>query len=186
MTIININLSTPFLNGVPNSQVSREWLMFLGAVVTAVNDTSQNGLNTGDVTTLFLTNYMRPPQSEIDYLKKRIDALEKQVAMYHKTAPSALSVQVNDDNTTNANMYPVMSNGFASKRKLKTSSAGLKYNPSTGLLNPKQLQATTGFGCNGKTPQTAFTLGAAASDLATVITLANNLRNMSINNGTGA
>lgn len=43
-----------------------------------------------------------------------------------------------------------------------------------------------GFGCNGKAAQTAYALGAAATDLASVITLANNLRTMSINNGTGA
>lgn len=44
----------------------------------------------------------------------------------------------------------------------------------------------TGFGCNSKTAQTAFALGAAATDLPTVIALANKLRTMSINNGTGS
>lgn len=48
------------------------------------------------------------------------------------------------------------------------------------------LVITDGFGCNGKTAQTAYSLGAAATDLASVITLANNLRTMAINNGTGA
>ncbi len=48
------------------------------------------------------------------------------------------------------------------------------------------LQVDVGFGCNGKTPQTAFALGAAAVDLPTVIALANNLRTMSINNGIGS
>lgn len=46
--------------------------------------------------------------------------------------------------------------------------------------------AFTTFGCNGKAPQAAFALGAAATDLPTVITLANNLRTMSINNGIGS
>jgi hypothetical protein len=48
------------------------------------------------------------------------------------------------------------------------------------------LVVTDGFGCNGKTAQTAYSLGAAATDLASVITLANNLRTMAINNGIGA
>jgi len=46
--------------------------------------------------------------------------------------------------------------------------------------------AFTLFGCNGKAPQTSFALGAAATDLPTVIALANNLRTMSINNGIGS
>lgn len=42
------------------------------------------------------------------------------------------------------------------------------------------------FGCNGAAPQGAYALGAAAVDLATVITLANNLRTMAVNNGIGS
>ncbi len=56
--------------------------------------------------------------------------------------------------------------------------------PNTGKFST--LQSVGGFGCNTKTPQTAFALGAAAVDLPTVIILANNLRTMSINNGTGS
>lgn len=43
-----------------------------------------------------------------------------------------------------------------------------------------------GFGCNTKAAQSAFALGVAATDLPTVITLANNLRTMAINNGMGS
>lgn len=57
---------------------------------------------------------------------------------------------------------------------------------SSGAILGETLQAGTGFGCNGKAPQSAYSLGAAATDLATVITLANNIRTMSINNGTGS
>jgi len=42
------------------------------------------------------------------------------------------------------------------------------------------------FGCNGTTPQTAYSLGAACTDLATVVALANKLRLMAIANGTGS
>jgi hypothetical protein len=47
------------------------------------------------------------------------------------------------------------------------------------------ISVTGAFGCNGATARTPHTLGAAATDLASVITLANNLRTMAINNGTG-
>jgi hypothetical protein len=47
------------------------------------------------------------------------------------------------------------------------------------------LKVSGGFGCNTKPPQGAFVLGAAATDLPTVITLANNLRTMALNNGIG-
>jgi hypothetical protein len=42
------------------------------------------------------------------------------------------------------------------------------------------------FGCNGKSAQSAYALGPAATDLASALTLVNNLRTMSINNGTGS
>lgn len=44
---------------------------------------------------------------------------------------------------------------------------------------------SNGFGCNGVPPQLKATLGSAATDLATVITLANNLRAALIANGIG-
>jgi hypothetical protein len=44
----------------------------------------------------------------------------------------------------------------------------------------------TGFGCNGQAPQSAASLGAAATDLASVITLANNIRTALIANGIGS
>lgn len=47
------------------------------------------------------------------------------------------------------------------------------------------LTAAEAFGCNGATAQTAATLGSAATDLATVITLANNIRTALIANGVG-
>lgn len=45
------------------------------------------------------------------------------------------------------------------------------------------LSVTGAFGCNTKAPQTAYAVGAAATDLATVITLANNIRLALIANG---
>lgn len=63
-----------------------------------------------------------------------------------------------------------------------TQAAGFTQHAS---LDVSGLVVVAGFGCNGKTAQTAYALGAAATDLASVIILANNLRTMSINNGTG-
>jgi len=56
----------------------------------------------------------------------------------------------------------------------------------TTLTTTGAATIATGFGCNGKTAQTAAALGAAATDLPTVITLANNIRTALINNGIGS
>lgn len=47
------------------------------------------------------------------------------------------------------------------------------------------LAVTSFFGCNGNTPQPKATLGNAATDLATCIALANNMRSALIANGIG-
>jgi len=56
----------------------------------------------------------------------------------------------------------------------------------TNLTTSGTATVGTAFGCNGKSAQGSFPLGAAATDLASVITLANNLRTMSTNNGMGS
>lgn len=48
------------------------------------------------------------------------------------------------------------------------------------------LTASAQFGCNGKSAQASVALGAAATDLPTVIALANNIRTALINNGIGS
>jgi hypothetical protein len=53
-------------------------------------------------------------------------------------------------------------------------------------IDANGLVVVAGFGCNGKPSQPAYALGAAATDLASVLVLANNLRTMSINIGTGS
>ena len=45
------------------------------------------------------------------------------------------------------------------------------------------LSASLGFGCNGAAPQTAYSIGAAATDLPTVIALTNKIRLALIANG---
>lgn len=48
------------------------------------------------------------------------------------------------------------------------------------------LAALSGFGCNGTTPQAAYSIGAAATDLPTVIALTNKIRLALIANGIGS
>jgi hypothetical protein len=48
------------------------------------------------------------------------------------------------------------------------------------------LLAVQGFGCNGASAQTSYALGSAATDLSTVIALANAMRTALINNGIGS
>lgn len=48
------------------------------------------------------------------------------------------------------------------------------------------ITTTTTFACNGKAAQASYALPASATDLPTVITLANALKTMAINNGIGA
>lgn len=50
-------------------------------------------------------------------------------------------------------------------------------------VTPTGVTVKDAFGCNGKTAQTSAAVGAAATDLASVITLANNIRTALINNG---
>lgn len=53
----------------------------------------------------------------------------------------------------------------------------------TATLNASGFASSHGFGCNGKTPQTAVTVNAASTDLATVVALCNQLRAALIANG---
>jgi hypothetical protein len=71
----------------------------------------------------------------------------------------------------------------------------LNFNPATGLMVVAQLMVATGFGCNGKSPQTAFASGGAApvsagangwaspSDAAKAQALLNNIRDALVANG---
>lgn len=94
-------------------------------------------------------------------------------------------------NTTSAELDMIITDGtgtgalvFATSPALVTPDIGAASGASLGLSGAATVG--TGFGCNGKAAQTAFALGAAATDLPTVIALANNLRTMARNNGTGS
>ena len=73
--------------------------------------------------------------------------------------------------------------GVNNTEKLRVSSTGLAV--MGALSSTGTIAGTGGFGCNGSSPQTPFSLGAAATDLPTAIALANKLRTMAINNGMG-
>lgn len=55
-----------------------------------------------------------------------------------------------------------------------------------GTVDNTGLKIVAGFGCNGKTQQGAYSLGSAATDLPTVLVLANNIRLALIANGIGS
>jgi hypothetical protein len=58
------------------------------------------------------------------------------------------------------------------------------FTPAAGTFT--NLKANNGFGCNGKAVQGSVTMPAAATDLATAITLVNTIRTALIANGIGA
>jgi hypothetical protein len=60
---------------------------------------------------------------------------------------------------------------------------GIGMTPVYTLDVTGNLRCSTGFGCNGKTPQTAYAVNAASTDLATVVALCNQLRGALIANG---
>jgi hypothetical protein len=76
------------------------------------------------------------------------------------------------------------------------SSAGVSFGDGSGgydtnlyrsganvLKTDDGFQSALGFGCNSKTPQTAYTVNAASSDLATVVALCNQIRAALVANG---
>jgi len=192
MTINTINLSTPFLIGTPNSRVSPEWIRLLA---TLFSNTSTGTSVSSDVEVFSYTQ--RTPINisyrlgEIEAQQLRRPPIQPPVSdalvepLRQRTVSSSNNVLVLDDVTTNATVYPLFANGSSGHRIVKSSSSQWTFNPSTGLMTAAQIVAVGAFGCNGKSAQLPFALGGAATDLATVITLANNLRTMAINNGIG-
>ncbi len=66
-------------------------------------------------------------------------------------------------------------------------SANITVTSATGNFSVgNDLTVSGAFGCNGASIQGSQSLGSAATDLPTVITLANNIRTALINNGIGA
>lgn len=200
---ISINSSTPFLQGVPNSQVSTEWLRYLNSIVVFLQ-TGPTGVTTDDVTQLLQITNPRPLQGVIDQMSHRMKRMEQLIAAMrnerkqkanvadmrsmlttHNTASGALEIDVHRDASRTEDAYPLWSGGYGGMQRAKITNTKYTFNPSTGLLKSTQVQAITGFACNGKTPQTAVTLGAASTDLPSVIALSNNIRTALINNGIG-
>lgn len=187
--VININAATPFLINVPNSQVSPVWIRFLSSIVTVIQNTSSGINLDDFTTLLLTSRSIVDPSENDELratqatlrqqiaanvaLASRVDALES-MAAGRTTASIALraivtdstsrsvasnSSLISDDTSTNATMYLNWSATAAGDNALKVSSTELTFNPSTGLLTSKQLVATTGFACNGKTAQTAYASG---------------------------
>lgn len=172
-----INFNTPFLQGVPNSRVAPEWIRLLGAIVsTVVQQQTDLGSDLSDYTYTLRTTENLPSWFPKDSLFGQSKS---------NTASASTLVQVNDEVTTNQTMLPLFCYGTNAQLGIKSSSTNWTYNPSTGTMTSAILVSVGAFGCNGATPQTSLSLGAVASDLGTVIALANKLRTMAINNGIG-
>lgn len=104
------------------------------------------------------------------------------VAELRKSALTKLSKLSDLAATTSAQFATVISDETGIGLVVFNTSPTL-VTPSLGVASATSMLVNGAFGCNGKTIQTAFSVGGAATDLPTVITLANNLRNMAINNG---
>lgn len=210
-TVLNtINFSTPFLVGVPTSQVSPAWIRLLGSLITTIQQ--QDVTTTEELQAFTFTERQAPNQSQrIADLELMLQAQSRRplpallsapddlVGMIlSKTASAANSVAIMDEVAKNATVYPLWADGTAGARRVQSSSSKWTFNPSTGLMTANQLVATTGFGCNGASAQTAYPSGgdAPAGGVGTAaggwdtaahrdaaITLLNNIRAALVANG---
>lgn len=139
-----INFNTPFLQGVPNSRISPEWIRLFAAIVTIIDlpDSSpSDGAVRGMIRNLQLMVEQLDAQSQRRQSLPALLQSDTQVVQ-RQTAPSANSVAVMDDVTTNLTMYPLWSNGTAGQRAPRTSSTAWTFNPSTGQMTATILAAT--------------------------------------------
>jgi hypothetical protein len=141
--------------------------------------TTLSGSNTGDQTLASLGAAAVAGSSAQDFACKILTTSANSVINTVKIGTAANSNFYVD--TTHAAVRPMSA----------VAGAGIYLQNSAGavtwaLVTVLGLQVAAGFGCNGAAVQTPFALGAASTDLASVITLANNLRTMAINNGMGS
>ena len=102
-------------------------------------------------------------------------------------APSGTAVQGNLQFwTTNASGTSTLAGKIDSAQKWwigSTADTNLYRSAANVLKTDDGFQAVLGFGCNSKTPQTAYSVNAASSDLVTVVALCNQLRAALVANG---
>jgi hypothetical protein len=98
-------------------------------------------------------------------------------------AVSGRCIISNSDISTYMVMYGSTHATLAGVLDVVASSTAVGRWTSTGLIVTGSTTTSTGFGCNGKTAQTAYTVNAASTDLSTVVALCNQLRTALINNG---
>lgn len=107
-------------------------------------------------------------------------------------AGSGGTISVNDTGALGANIKFSGNGGTTPNKYIRAQGGNLEFVNSgyaavvATLSDAGAFTAKAGFGCNTKTAQGAFTLGAASTDLPTVIALANNIRSALIANGIGA
>lgn len=151
--VINtINFNTPFLQGVPNSRVSPEWIRLLGAVIATVTGNDEE-IDFSEIQEIIFTareplnSYVQANEfAAMQQTRRQVPALlvsDDLIGMSRSaTASAANAVSVADNNATNVAMYPVFVDGISGQRTLKTASTGWTFNPSTGKLTAKILAST--------------------------------------------
>lgn len=150
-----------------------------GSIRRKLGVSTLSGSNTGDQTLTSLGAAALAGSSAQDFACKVLT-----------TSANAVINTVKIGTAGTSNFY-VDANNAAVRPSSAAASSGIYLQDTTGvttwaLVTVLGVKVSAGFGCNGATPQTAYALGAAATDLASVITLANNLRTLAINNGTGS
>lgn len=90
---------------------------------------------------------------------------------------STSTAQITDDITTNAAMYPLFSPNNSGYNSLKSSSAKLAFNPSTGVLTSSFAGSLTGNATTASTLQTPRTINGVAFDGSANITISASVAN---------
>lgn len=124
---------------------------------------------------------MRDHTAEIAELRKTVEELKTQLAcLTDQTAAVAEVKKYAQDLEISYSFAPPLTDWeHPGSIGAKTANAGAF----TNLTTSSTCTVNGAFGCNGATAQTAYSVGAAATDLASVITLANNIRDALIANG---
>jgi hypothetical protein len=96
------------------------------------------------------------------------------------TSAASASLKAVEAQDYAANAYAIAARADAANNRMANDLSDLEFKPlpfiGTMALQNDDYVSIGQFGANGKAPQSAYSLGAAATDLATAITLANNIR----------
>jgi len=157
---IRLNVSTPFLQDVPNSLISKDWYRFLRQIVVILGNGS-DVVDLGDFEEEVYTerapvdysgsiqslsdsiNLLRAAQSINAQLSARVSLLESQLSIQSKTASSANTLAISDNATYAGSSYPIWAKGKGNQIGY-TTEGKFFFNPSTGTLTSTQFSVGGG------------------------------------------